>query len=124
MIKIKSLLKVIKKKIKKNNECYYIPKFLFEEDNEHYKLTTDCKILYSILLDTFVNDENAKYIYFTRKDAGKILRCGQNKAGITFNNLHQIGLITEVQQGSGKPNKIYLNDIDIESIDVLEMLNE
>jgi hypothetical protein len=114
MIKIKSLLKAVKKNIKKNNEYYYMPEFLFKDDNKYYKLTTEAKILYSFLLDILANDENAKYIYFTRKDASKILRCGHNKSCITFNYLQEIGLITEVQQGLGKPNKIFLNDINIE----------
>lgn len=121
MIEIKNVIKSIKKHIKRDAEYYYIPEFLFRESN---KLSPEGRVLYTILLHVLAADENAKYIYFTRTDARKLLRCGNTKSSNTFKELQENNFITEIQQGLGKPNKIYLNDIEIEHTDTLEVKNE
>ena len=98
-------------------QFYMIPQLLFT-DKKFKKISTDAKVLYSLLLDrtglSFVNkdrftdDDGRTYIYFTRDTAMEMLGCSKDKSAAIFKELDEIGLIERKRQGLGKPDKIYV----------------
>ena len=97
---------------------YRIPRVLIT--GEHFKtLSTDAKLLYSLLLDrmglslknNWLDDEGRVYIYYTIEEIQEDLCCGHVKAGKLLAELDAksgIGLIERIKQGQGKPTKIYV----------------
>lgn len=97
---------------------YRIPRVLIT--GEHFKtLSTDAKLLYSLLLDrmglslknNWLDDEGRVYIYYTIDEIQEDLCCGHVKAGKLLAELDAksgIGLIERIKQGQGKPTKIYV----------------
>lgn len=98
-------------------QFYMIPQLLFT-DNKFKKLSSDAKILYSLLLDrsglSFKNqdkfqDENGRtFIFFKQESAMEMLNCAKEKITKIFKELDDIGLIERKRQGLGKPTKIYV----------------
>lgn len=50
------------------------------------------------------------FIYFPNKELEKLLDSSKNTITRVKKRLHEYHLIEEVQQGLGKPNRIYLTD--------------
>lgn len=102
-------------------QFYMIPQLLFT-DKKFKKISTDAKVLYSLLLDRtglsfankdrFTDDDGKTYIYFTRDTAMEMLGCGKEKSAAIFKELSDIGLIERKRQGLGKPDKIYVKHFD------------
>ena len=74
-------------------------------------------LLYSLLVDLMhLSEENPKYhdsgnkpfVLFPVERVAVIFRIGQTQARQTFKELESAGLIVRVQQGCGKPSRIYL----------------
>jgi len=97
-----------------NNTFYQLPKFLF--DDEFASLSNDDRVLYSIIRDRHELsvrngwcDENQNvYVYFKREDMQAMLRLSENTILKSMSKLKAHGLLDEVRQGRGKPNRIYL----------------
>ena len=99
---------------------YRIPKLLFT-DSRFEALSTDAKLLYSMLVDRigvslkngWVDGQGRIYIYFTVEEVQERFRCASGKAVRLLAELDGtkgIGLIESVRQGQGKPNIIYVKD--------------
>lgn len=98
-------------------QFYMIPQLLFT-DKKFKKISTDAKVLYSLLLDRtglsfanqdrFTDNDGRTYIYFTRDTVMKMLGCSKDKSAAIFKELDEIGLIERKRQGLGKPDKIYV----------------
>ena len=97
---------------------YRIPKILFL-DKRFSKISSDAKILYGLLLDrmalsvknSWLDDENRVYIYFTIEEAMQALNIGRGKCIKIFAELDSekgCGLIFRKKQGLGKPAVIYV----------------
>ena len=95
-----------------------IPRLLFK-DKRFKGLSSDAKLLYSLLLDRmslstkngWIDDENRVYIYFTVKEVMDELNMAKEKCTKVFAELDKekgCGLIIKVRQGLGKPDKIYV----------------
>ncbi len=91
-----------------------IPKALL---NEKYDgLSFGAKFLFSLLFDTtmlsrennWIDKNGSVYIYYSRERVRKVLRVGEKKAIAFFKELTKYGLIEEVRQGQGRPNKIFV----------------
>ena len=99
---------------------YMIPKVLMT-DNFFSELSSDAKILYSILLDraslsyknNWIDSENKVYIYYPID----ILATTINKSKPTIvnllKNLETFGLIKRKRQGLGKASKIYVMNFSV-----------
>lgn len=85
-------------------------------------LSADSKLLYGMLLNRMSlsakngwHDEAGRvYIYYTVKEVCEAIGCGQNKAMRLLAELDTgkgIGLIKRVQQGQGKPDRIFVKRI-------------
>ena len=100
----------------KKNSFYKLPKVLFS-DEKYKSITTDAKVLYSLLLDrnslSIKNDWKDMcgryYQYFTIKECKEKLNFGHDKIAKLFKELETNGLITRKRQGQGKPNIIYVH---------------
>lgn len=98
-------------------QFYMIPQILFT-DKKFKKISTDAKVLYSLLLDRtglsfankerFTDNDGKTYIYFTRDTVIEMLGCSKDKSAAIFKELDEIGLIERKRQGLGKPDKIYV----------------
>ena len=98
---------------------YRIPKSLFT-DERFSTLSTDGKVLYSLMLDRmglsrkngWVDKPNRVYIYFTLDEAMSSLGCAREKSNRLMAELDTrgIGLIETNRQGLGKANIIYVKD--------------
>ena len=98
-------------------QFYMIPQLLFT-DKKFKKISTDAKVLYSLLLDRtglsftnkekFTDNDGKTYIYFTRESVMEMLGCSKDKSAAIFKELDEIGLIERKRQGLGKPDKIYV----------------
>ncbi len=98
-------------------QVYLLPKFLFKDDMFR-TLSSDAKILYSLLIayagqDEFqFQDEHGRlFIYFPYENAMYMLNCAKEKMTKTFKELDEVGLIERKIQGLGKPCKIYVKHI-------------
>ncbi|MFM1539371.1 replication initiator protein A [Helcococcus bovis] len=109
---------------------FRIPKLLFI-DKTFSKLTSDAKLLYSILLDrmslsmmnSWLDEENRVYIVFTIKEIAETMNCGIDKATKIMKELDDkegIGLIEKKRQGLGKPNIIYVKNFVVNKNQNLE----
>ncbi len=94
---------------------YRIPKVLFT-DERYQDLSSDAKILYSLLLDRmglslrneWLDEQGRAYVYFSQKEAQEVLSCGHNKANALFSDLERMGLIERKRQGLGRPDMIFV----------------
>lgn len=95
-----------------------VPRLLIT--GEEFKgLSTDAKLLYSLLLDRmglslrsgWLDEEGRVYIYYTVGEIQDNLNCGHGKACkllAELDTVKGIGLIERKKQGQGKPTKIYV----------------
>ena len=96
---------------------FRIPKALFQEQR-FQNLSTDAKILYSILLDRMSlsakngwRDEQGRvYIIYTVREVQESLCCAEHKAVKLFRELEDIGLVERKRRGLGRPSLIYVKD--------------
>ena len=96
---------------------FRIPKALFQEQR-FQNLSTDAKILYSILLDRMSlsakngwRDEQGRvYIIHTVREVQESLCCAEHKAVKLFRELEDIGLVERKRRGLGRPSLIYVKD--------------
>ena len=96
---------------------FRIPKALFQEQR-FQNLSTDAKILYSILLDRMSlsakngwRDEQGRvYIIYTVQEVQKSLCCAEHKAVKLFRELEDIDLVERKRRGLGRPSLIYVKD--------------
>ncbi|MCT1509003.1 replication initiator protein A [Staphylococcus hominis] len=97
------------------NRFYQLPKFLFE-DSYFSKMSTDAKVMYSILKDRFelskknnwIDNDGNIYLLYTNKQLCKILDYSEPKIIKLKKELETYNLISNERQGLNKPNKIYL----------------
>ena len=97
---------------------YRIPKALFT-DSAYRGISTDTKVLYSLLLDRmslsarndWLDEQGRVYIVFTVEEIMENLACGNKKAVGLLRELEtEAGLIERRRQGLGKPNLIYVKN--------------
>lgn len=96
----------------KKNGFYKLPKVLFS-DEKYESITTDAKVLYSLLLDrnslSIKNDWKdvcgRYYQYFTIEECKEKLNFGHDKIAKLFKELKANGLITRKRQGQGKTGR-------------------
>ena len=94
-----------------------LPKALFE--GTYTELSSDGKLLYSLLLDrsllsekNSLTDDNGRVIvYFTNNEVCDKLKCSHDKATKLFRELERFKLICRHKQGKGKPDLIYVRQI-------------
>ena len=88
-----------------------LPLFLIGID-----ISNDAKLLYAVLLrragvsrkEKWFDGDGRLYVYYTIKEARKLLGCCNQKAIKTFTELEKTSLILRKKQGCGKPAKILL----------------
>ena len=99
---------------------YRIPKLLFT-DSRFETLSTDAKLLYGMMIDRmelslkngWIDEQGRIYLYFTIDEIKEKLNCGNDKAVKLLRELDSetgIGLLENVRQGLGKPNRIYVKN--------------
>lgn len=94
-----------------------VPLKLLQE--EIYADLTDSDILiYSLLRDRLKlserngwEDEHGVYLYYKQAELAKLMRRSERTLRRSFASLRDHGLITSVQQGVGRPLKIYVTDM-------------
>ncbi|NWN86768.1 MAG: replication initiator protein A [Staphylococcus sp.] len=94
---------------------YQLPKFLFE-DEYFSKMSTDAKVMYSLLKDRFelsrsnnwIDKSNNIYLLYTNKQLCSILQYAEPKIIKLKKELEKYNLILNERQGLNKPNRIYL----------------
>ena len=95
---------------------FTIPHALF--DNPYYSnVSNEAKLLYGLVIDRislsiknkedWVDENNEVYCYYTNEAMQKILNRSKPFVIKLKKELHQAGLLLEVQQGMNKPNRIY-----------------
>ena len=96
-------------------KCFLkLPRALFE--GEYKGLTSDGKMLYSLLMDRhslseknhFTDTSGNIVIYFTNLEICEKLGCGHDKATKLLLELEDFNLIHRRKQGRGKPDLIYV----------------
>jgi len=93
-----------------------IPFFLFE--GEFRKMSSNAKLMYALLLERAyhaiqnktvdVDDEGRMFIFYTNEELQKKLRVSDKTVTKVQNELKMFELIATIQQGLGKPNRIYI----------------
>ena len=87
-------------------------------DDQFADITTDAKLLYSLMLDRSALsakngwlDENGKvYIYYTLEQIMTDMHCANQKATKLLKELETKGLIERKKRGQGKVTRIYVRD--------------
>ena len=102
----------------RNDNFYKLPKALFG-DGKYKDVSTDAKVLYSLLLDRnslsvkngWIDSHGRYYLYFTIKECKEKLNFGHDKIIKLFKELEANGLIIRKRQGKGKPSIIYVHHL-------------
>ena len=106
------------------NSFYQIPKDLFVIP--YYKdLSSDSKILYSLLLDrlalssknNWIDENGDVFLIFSRKEAQSLLNLSDKTITKAFKQLNEHKLISEKKQGLKKNNLIYVGKINHLTLD-------
>ena len=95
-----------------------VPKAILS--NPAYKeLSANAALLYGILLDRmslsaknkegFTDRYGDVFVYCTLKDICETFSCGHDKATKMLKELERYGLISRLQQGKGRPARIYVH---------------
>lgn len=95
-----------------------VPKVILK--NPFYKgLPANAALLYGILLDRmslsvknrdrFTDRYGCVFVYCTLKEISETLSCGHDKATKMLKELERYGLISRMQQGKGRPTRIYVH---------------
>lgn len=103
---------------------FKIPKILYT-DSIFKTLSSDAKVLYSILLDRmslsmkngWLDEENKVFIIFTIDEIEETMNIGRNKAINIMKEIQDFGLIEKKRRGLGKPNIIYVKSFLVETIE-------
>ena len=103
-----------------NTHRYFkTPKELFHNKCYRVNLSTDAKLVYSILLDRmelsrkngWINENKEIYLLYTKEDIAEIMGVSITTAYRAFKQLESLELIKQVRQGLNKPNKIFIGKI-------------
>jgi len=105
-------------KEKYSNRFYKMPKELFFS-SKYSKLSSDAKVLYSILMDRkCLSDENGwtdendqVFLIYTREHIAELMGISIRTASKVFKQLGEVQLIFEERQGLNKPNRIYIGKV-------------
>lgn len=92
--------------------------WLLIKDEQFKNLSSDSKILYSLLLNRTSlskknnwRDENGRvYLIYTVDEIKDDLNCGRDKAIKSMQELTKIGLVETIRRGLGKPNLIFVKN--------------
>lgn len=105
-------------KVEERNQSRFVktPKDLFLNKCYRNMLTSDAKLVYSLLLDRmelsrkndWVNDNNEIYLIFTKEHLANYLSVSNRTTYSAFKNLEECNLIEQERQGLNKPNKIFI----------------
>ena len=111
------LLKDIKVQDVKSESFFCIYEDLFlDENNVWTDVSQEAKIVYfamysrlrASLINDWIDKDGKTFLYFSLEDVEKYMRCAEQKALKIKKELVSAGLIIEVRQGQGKPNRVYL----------------
>ena len=99
---------------------YKMPQALFTDT--YSRLSNDAKILYMLLLNrkslsekNDFNDENGNtVVLFSNLEVCRSVGCGHDKATAMFRELDEYQLIRRRKQGKGKPDLIYVSNVECE----------
>ncbi|GFE45979.1 dnaD and phage-associated domain protein [Streptococcus canis] len=99
----------------RNNKFYQFPQWLLEEP--YSNLSYRAMLMYMLLFDRrglseenqWFDDNGKIFMYFTNEQFMKALKCSEPSVLKSKKELHQAGLLDEVQQGVNKPNRLYIN---------------
>ena len=94
---------------------YQLPVLLIKDD-QFKSLSSDAKILYSLMLSRtslsakngWLDEHGNVFIIYTLEEVMEGLNCRDNKATKSLKELREIGLIKTVRRGLGKPNITYV----------------
>ncbi|MGL5765511.1 MAG: conserved phage C-terminal domain-containing protein [Sarcina sp.] len=104
-------------------ELYYqLYKFIVH-DKAFKNLSSDAKILYSVMRDrhklslenNWVDDEGNVFIYYSRESMGEDVNKSSKTITKAVNELKKYNLVEEVRQGVNKPNRIYIMSVAVDS---------
>ena len=111
------LLKDIKVQDVKSESFFCIYEDLFlDENNVWTDVSQEAKIVYfamysrlrASLINDWIDKDGKTFLYFSLEDVEKYMRCAEQKPLKIKKELISAGLIIEVRQGQGKPNRVYL----------------
>lgn len=96
---------------------YQVPKILITDDR-FADITTDAKLLYSLMLDRsslsakngWLDKEGKVYIFYTLEQIMTDMHCANQKATKLLKELETKGLIERKKRGQGKVTRIYVRD--------------
>nr|DAZ69629.1 MAG TPA: replication initiator protein [Caudoviricetes sp.] len=97
---------------------------------KYKKLSSDAKIAYMALKDRleyslknhWVDEEDHVYFIFTNKELGQVInRTSPHTIKKIKNELVELGLLKDIQQGVNKPNKMYLSNLDLQANEVYQI---
>lgn len=103
------------------NRFYQLPKFLVHNE-EFRKLSSDAKILYSIMRDrhqlslqnNWIDNDGYVFLIYSRENMMEDLQLSDKTITKAVKDLKKHGLIDEVRQGQGKPNLIYVMTVSLD----------
>ena len=96
---------------------YQVPKILITDD-QFADITTDAKLLYSLMLDRsslsakngWLDKEGKVYIFYTLEQIMTDMHCANQKATKLLKELETKGLIERKKRGQGQVTRIYVRD--------------
>lgn len=98
-------------------DCILVPRLLMS-GNLYKKLSTEAKLLYSVLLDSqvllvlniknFPDDDGRVYLTHTAEEMGYVLSVTTDKAEKLKKDLIDFGLLKEKKMANGKLDRIFL----------------
>ena len=93
-----------------------MPKDLLENECYRKNLTSDAKLVYTILLDRmelsreneWINENGEIFLLYTKEKLADLLSISERTVYNAFDDLEKLDLLKQERQGLGKPNKLYI----------------
>lgn len=103
-----------------------VPQAFWDPGMPYYHLSIEAKVTLSKLLQLHeiakwhnppqVDEKGKVYVIFSSSQVQSLVGCKADKAGKILKILADQGYIHRIHQGQGKPDKIYVQDLDLGSI--------
>lgn len=103
-----------------------IPRAFFDSEKPYYQLPVEAKITLSKLMQLHktamwydppqVDDKGDVYVTFALSQVQSLVGCKEDKAAKILKQLSDQGCIRRKHQGQGKPDRIYINSLDLGTV--------
>lgn len=107
---------------KRKEKFFQVPKQFMKKDSKYYRMSSDSKLLYAILVDKnsisianeWIDENNKVYFIATIEELMELTGWGNQKVIKQLKELRKYNLLNSEKKGQGNPSRHYLLQIEVE----------